>query len=198
MSGDHPDWARVLVNTGASTKPVGDPTRWGSSTFTLLTAPPALGDISTASVQVLEAGTRDAYSRSWALNGTLSLPEEFWGVSAPANVATRVSLQVQMGVGQAQVLHEICLFDSTLPGGLCWDQALQQGGPYVPYETAALGPGTATDLTFAFSAIGALIGHTLNIRSKYVFGNLGLPMPQFPTRSLINVVLTPFAAGEGL
>jgi hypothetical protein len=199
-----PDWARVLVSAGP-TRPVGDPTRWGTSTLTVLTAPPALGDLVSVSSQVIQAATRDGYSRCWALNGTLSLPQITWDLVATTKLAYQITLEVQMGVGQAQVRHDICLFQNgTATGsGLCWTQEISQGGPYLRYETPSLSlvpVAGEPDQTYAFAAIGALVGSTINIRANYFLGNADvLPVPGvFPTQSRLNLVLTPFAAGEGL
>lgn len=188
-----PDWDRVLVHQG-KTQPVGDPTRWGAQEFTLLPVPSAATQ-NLLQTQIIQAATRDGYSRSWALNGTLSLPADLW---TPGALGVEVSLQIQMGVGQAQVLHEIMLWSPVPQGGLCDSQYFPNGGPYVAYTSPPLSqvPGVV-DRTRAFAAIGALVGATINIRAKY---NLAAAAAAavFPTRSLIQLVLTPFAAGTGL
>lgn len=196
---DHPDWGRYLVPPASKVQPVGDPTRWGASALTLLQTPTATAAF--PSTQIIQSATRDGYSRSWGLNGTLSLPTPLWQPVLVSGCLLIVVLQVQMGVGQVQVLHEITLFHSGIvpPAGLCMSQYDLNGGVYEPYLTPTLSSvaGT-TDLTFAFAAIGALIGSTINIRVKYTTGAAPVPPAVFPCQSQVNLVLTPFAAGEGL
>jgi len=202
-----PDWARTLVQSQSNLKPVGDPTRWGSRTLTQILSPPGIGELGSASSQVMQAATRDAYSRCWALNGTISLPSDFWDELSDIDAYLHIDLQCQMGVGQAQVLHQICLFDNSAgpggePTGLCWQQERGQGGPYSRQTTATLSANPAIiDYTYAFCAIGALVGNTINIRANYLYGYTVDPDPfasYFPLQSALNLVLTPFAAGEGL
>lgn len=187
---DHPDWGRALVPPASVVQPVGDPTRWGASGITLLSAP-GTGEV--FATQIIQAATRDGYSRSWSLNGSLSLPADLWNYAF-----TSVALEIQMGVGQAQVLHKISLFEGTPVGGLCYTQYFPNGGPYLAYSTPTLSTvGGTIDRTRCFAAIGALIGSTINIRAVYTIGAAGAPAV-FPTRSQINLVLSPFAAGHGL
>lgn len=189
LEGDDPDWDRYLVDAGKKGLPVGDPTRWGSQAFTRIdTSVP-----DQPSTQVLQASTLDSYSRSWALLGTLTLPPDLWNAAA----FVEVTLEIIMGVGQAQVTHRIVLFSAAPAGGLCYTQYIVNGGPYKSVPVAAVGgnPTYTTDQSRAFAAIGALIGQSINIRAIY---QIGAVTAQLPTTSVLNVILTPFAAGKGL
>lgn len=197
---DHPDWGRVLVPPGSQIQPVGDPTRWGAQGLTLLPVP-AVFSVSTAGTQIIQAATKDGYSRSWALVGTLSLPTLLWDDLATNTIVT---LQIQMGVGQAQVLHEIeliagiGLMTGATKKGLCASQDEANGGPYRAYLSAPLSSvAGVTDTTRGFAAIGALVGATINIRASYRSTSLAYPAV-YPCQSQINLLLTPFAAGHGL
>jgi hypothetical protein len=199
----NPDWGRTLVNTGRQGAPVGDPTQWGAQVITQI---PAVAD-TTISAQIIQAATVDAYSRSWAIVGTLSLPFALWGAPGvytgdPTSTPYTVWLEVIMGVGQTQIVHNIVLSagDQNPTVGLCTTQssALYTGpipapglGPYQP----AFPPLGATHQVRPFAAIGALVGHTIAIRAVYQIGMLA---PGLPAASTIAILLTPFAAGQGL
>lgn len=184
-----PAWGNVLVNSGKQGKPVGDPTQWGAGQLTLLDA--AL--VQTFSPQFVSAATQDTYARSWAILGTLRLPQATWnapGTFPAGPFPLVVALDIVMGVGQASVQHQIILMCGNNPNvGLCNTQNAINGGPYL--STFETGSG---DETRPFAAIGALVGHTIQMRVRYVGGtNVGLP-----TTAQVQALITPFAAGAGL
>jgi hypothetical protein len=186
-----PDWDRTLVNTAGAGKPVGDPTQWGAQALTLV--PAAFTDV--FSEQFIQAATRDTYARSWAIIGTLTLHSDTWGDPAgpyPVAFPILVTLNVVMGVGQLQIEHNIVLTagDGNPTVGLCTTQSALFGGPYNP----VFPPGNAQ--TRPFAAIGALVGHTIQVRARY---QVGFPVPPgLPFEARIQALLTPFAAGQGL
>lgn len=187
---EDPDWGRVLVTAGQKSLPVGDPTKWGSQVPTLL--PATL--VQEFSTQIVLAATRDAYSRSWALVGTLTLPQATWNAAGtfPAGpFALIVALELVMGVGQAQVTQDIILMCGNNPTvGLCNTQNAINGGPYL----STFGGPPDFDESRPFAAIGALIGNQINVRARYIGGtNVGLP-----TTSICTAIVTPFAPGVGL
>lgn len=182
---DHPDWDRFRVAQPGRLVPSGDPTKWGAQQLVVLTGAPAL----VLSDTMLAVSTRDAYSRSWALLGSLSMPAAFW--LAGSNVI--VKLIVTMGVGQAQITQEIVLFyGGAALGGLCYTQNFSQGGPY---DFTILEPGGTQFQSYPFAAIGALIGQSISLRASYLAAGGGLGLPRTVT---LSVIMTPFAAGEGL
>jgi hypothetical protein len=191
-----PDWDRYHVK-GHDTAPVGDPTRWGAQIFQPLSD--AVPLVSTP--QILQVATRDAYARSWAVLGTLSLPTLTWNTADLV-----VQLEVTMGVGQIQITHAIVLFHyaitappAGLPavgrGGLCLDQYLFYGGPYNALGEANSG-GVLLDQARAFAIIGGLVGQSISIRATYQI--ITSPAPGLPATSRLALIVTPFAAGEGL
>jgi hypothetical protein len=185
-----PDWDRVLVTAGKKSIPLGDPTKWGSQ----IPTPLDVTLTETFSDQIVFAQTKDAYSRSWAIIGTLTLPQATWndpGVFPAGPFPIIVALEVQMGVGQATVLHEIILSCGNNPTvGLCNTQNAINGGPYLSSFAAA--PDFLE--TRPFAAIGALVGNQINVRARYIGGlNTGLP-----TTAVITALVTPFAPGVGL
>ncbi len=186
------DWDRVLVDAGQNVQniPVGDPTKWGSQISTDL--PASL--VSVFSQQIVMARTRDAYSRSWALVGQLTLPQATWnapGVFPAGPFPLVVALEIVMGVGQTQVLQDVILMCGNNPTvGICNTQNAINGGPYL----SSFGGPPNFDESRPFSAIGALVGNNINVRARYIGGtNVGLP-----TASIISAIITPFAAGVGL
>ncbi len=188
---DHPDWDRVLVDAGKKIVPLGDPTRWGAAVPTFL---PATLGANQFSEQIIMAQTRDAYSRSWAVVGALTLPQATWNVAGvfPAGpYPIVVALEIVMGVGQAQVTHDIiltCGLNAAV--GLCNTQNAINGGPYM----STFGGPPNFDESRPFAAIGSLIGNSISIRARYIGGtNVGLP-----ATSLCTVLVTPFAPGMGL
>lgn len=163
---------------------VGDPTRWGAEIQTII---PATGLQVTQ--QVLAAATRDAYSRSWSMLGTLSLPPDLWNAAS----GITVSLEAVMGVGQAQIAQRISLFDPTQNGGLCYAQYLPNGGPYesIPSHSSD----GAVILSRSFAAIGALIGQSINIRARY---SVAAIFPALPAVSTLTIIVAPYAPGSKL
>lgn len=185
-----PDWDRVLVDAGKKIGPLGDPTKWGSQVPTVLDA--AL--IQKFSEQIVMVQTRDAYSRSWALLGSLTLPQATWNAAGafPAGpFPIVVAVEVVMGVGQAQVTHDLiltCGLNANV--GLCNTQNAINGGPYL---STFGGPPDFLE-TRPFAAIGALVGNVINVRARYIGGtNVGLP-----TTSICTALVTPYAPGAGL
>jgi hypothetical protein len=185
-----PDWGRVRVDTKKMGTPLGDPTKWGSDVPTLLEA--ALVEVFSA--QIVFAQTRDAYSRSWAVVGQLTLPQATWnapGIFPGGPFSLTVALEIVMGVGQTTIKHNIILMCGNNPlVGLCNTQNAINGGPYL----ATFGGPPNFDESRPFAAIGALIGNNLNVRARYIGGtNDGLP-----ATSNCSAIVTPFAPGIGL
>lgn len=193
-----PDWGRYQVHKDGVGAPVGDPTRWGAQVFTQLDD--GFGLVSTP--QILQLATRDGYSRSWSLEGTLSLPTLTWNT---ANLI--VQLEVTMGVGQVQITHAIMLLNPAITtppvglpavgrGGLCLSQYFFFGGPYNAVGEANAG-GVLANQARAFAVIGGLVGQSISIRATYQNTDLP-PVPGLPTLSRLALIVTPYAAGEGL
>src|SRR6266571_7387708 len=149
MSGE-PDWGRAKVVPPGLPSPLGDPTRWGSQALTLL--PVTL--VNAFSEQIVFAATRDAYSRSWSLLGTLTLPQATWngaGAFPGGPFDLIVALDITMGVGQAAIEQQIILMcGSNASVGLCNTQNAINGGPYL-----SIFPDAILE-TRPFAAIGAL------------------------------------------
>lgn len=180
-----PDWDRYVMPQPPSGPPVGDPTRWGAQLDTLI---PATG--LQTSTQILSATTRDGYSRSWSLIGSLSLHPDLW-VAAAGIV---VDLDIAMGVGQAVINQRLALFYAGQASSLCNAQYLPNGGPYESIPSTSPSSG-ATLLTRSFAAIGALIGQSINIRARYTVAAV---FPALPETSTITLILAPYAAGTKL
>lgn len=178
-----PEWERYGVTPNAQQQKVGDPTRWGAQVLTTI---PAAGLVDSA--QVLAIATRDQYARSWSLLGTLGLTAEMWNSPGVGPVGCTITLDVAMGVGQAQVVHRIVLFDNAAPGGLCYTQYILQGGPYnqIPALPVLVRP---------FAVIGGLIGQSVNIRVNY---SVNAAFAGLPLVSPLVLIAAPYAAGEGL
>jgi hypothetical protein len=198
-----PDWERFKVTRDGVGAPVGDPTRWGAQVFTALDDNNAL--VSTP--QILQLSTRDGYARSWSLLGTLTLPLVTW-----LNADLIVQLEIVMGVGQVQITHAILLFlpaITTPPvpqpasprGGLCLTQYYAYGGPYNGIGEAS-SAGLLQNQARAFAVVGGLVGQSISIRATYQIQGAtatGLPpTPGLPTVSRLALIVTPYAAGEGL
>jgi hypothetical protein len=193
MGINDPDWGRYKVTAGQQLAPVGDPNRWGATTQQLLAA----SFVSLTTDQFIQVSTNDRYSRSWSINGSVTLPDATWvQMALPGAFPMGVMLEVTQGVGQATVMHRIALamgdaFGGVQPLGLCNQQDYVYGGPYVAvYE----GVGAATKRTKAFSAIGALIGHALQVRVFWL-GGTGEGLPGVCS---VSAIVTPYAAGQGL
>jgi hypothetical protein len=188
---DQPDWGRFTVDPGAiANQPLGDPTRWGTRVPTLL--PATLTE--KFSDQIVFAAARGPYSRSWAIVGNLKLPQATWnapGIFPAGPFPLIVALDIVQGVGQTQIDQQIILMCGNNPNvGLCNTQNAINGGPYLSqFDTTP-----PFDEARSFSAIGALVGSTINIRARFIGGtNVGLP-----TTAQCEILLTPFAAGTGL
>lgn len=187
-----PDWARAMVRPPGGMLPVGDASRWGAQDLTVLAIDGAIHQ----TPQILQIQTRDPYARSWSLLGTLAMPTTAF---AMANI--EAVLQVTMGVGQAQILHEIELWLGSAsaggPGGLCYQQDSLHGGVYT--GTAFLqanSAGVPTGYTpKPFAIVGGLIGQSIAVRARY--GALGVNA-DLPAPIILSVIVTPYAAGQGL
>jgi hypothetical protein len=187
-----PDWERYKVAPAGHVMHVGDPTRWGAQAVTplndaLLAAAPF--GIGVSSGQLLQVQTRDGYSRSWSMLGTLSLPGLQWNA---VGASMSVELELVMGVGQAQITHRIVLFSAfTTPySGLCMTQHRSQGGPYDGTSDSASGTEAR-----AFAIIGGLVGQSISAQCLY---GGSTPVAGLPATSRIALIVTPYAAGEGL
>lgn len=182
-----PDWGRFAISAPTDGAPVGDPTRWGAQVQTIL--PTADVDRLILTQQIINVGTQDGYSRSWALLGTLGLPITAW--SAPM----AIDLEIVMGVGQVQILQRIALKRGGADPfrGLCYSQHEYNGGPY-PHMTTYFPTGVAEEVR-SFAIIGGLIGQMITVRGVYSYsvGTAGVA-----GNSRLAAIVTPYAAGEGL
>lgn len=198
--GNKPDWDRYLVKSDGNVAPVGDPTRWGAMVNTPLVAP-AVGTSESQSPQILAIATRDPYARNWAVLGNLTLPRITW--RTPAGVGTAFCrLELVMGVGQIQMTQAIVLADCAAQVGLCYQQFIDNGGPYddinVIPTTSGDPAGALYDETRSFAIIGGLVGQSINIRAQYVVSNPNPPSRGLPCTARLELIVTPFAAGKGL
>lgn len=194
-----PDWERYKVAAAGGGAPVGDPTRWGAQVFTPLDDNTGL--VSTA--QILQMSTRDNYARSWSVLGTLSLPTLTWNTAD-----LLIQLEITLGVGQVQITHAVMLFRPALltppaglpivtsRGGLCLEQYIFYGGPYNAIGEANAA-GSLQNQARAFAIVGGLVGQSISIRATYQVSTVP-PVPGFPTTSRLAVIVSPYAAGEGL
>jgi len=189
---DRPDWGRVGVNAPNAYEKVGDPTRWGGTTRTNIINNSFQQD----ATQAIQITTRDPYSRSWALLGTLTMPDSVF-----ATAQMIASLQITMGVGQVQIMQEVALWIGTGsaggPGGLCYQQSSLNGGPYL--EQSFLAKNVAgTDIAYttkAFAIVGGLLGQNISLRTRY--GIIAGPA-DLPSAGIMSAIVTPFAAGQNL
>lgn len=190
-----PDWNRYVLPVNPTGVPVGDSTRWGAEYFQ-----PLADNLAMVTPQILQVQTADPYARSWALLGTLSMPAITWN-----RADLFVQLDISMGVGQITIQQAIMLMHPAITsppvglptvgrGGLCLEQNFYFGGPYNSQaETNAGGDVEAR----GFAIIGGLIGHSISVRARYESGQLP-PTPGFPAISRLAMIVTPFAAGQGL
>ena len=196
--GSHaPDWGRFGIKPPSANHPVGDPTRWGVQNVTRI-----VQGVECFSNTITAITTRDAYARSWSIIGNLSLPSGVF--QSQFSLAT---LECVMGVGQATTTHQIVLlFGNTgAPvgslvgrGGLCPTQHVINGGPYLSQQeptTSEIPGGSPTNDVLSFAAIGALVGQSIAIRAHYLFND---PNPNLPGGARLALMVTPYAAGEGL
>lgn len=191
---DHPDWGRFGLTPPNQYQKVGDPTRWGAIDSTNVIS----NGFAQSTAQILQIQTRDAYSRSWTVIGTLSMPVSVWdSVFGP----TLASVIVTMGVGQVQIAHKLCLWSSGgavgAPGGLCYTQDIANGGPYLnpDPELVTINGVAIAYQTRAFAAVGSLVGQAIGMIAEY--GTLGVN-PDLPAPAKLSLMVTPYAAGEGL
>lgn len=192
-----PDWERYKVAAAGGVHAVGDPTRWGVQAFTRV-----IGNQDTFSNTIASISTRDNYARPWSILGTLTLPRDVFGLQQ-----SMIALECTMGVGQVQILQNIVLlfgFDGPPPSssvvgrkGLCATQSVFNGGPYweslEPTKSESI-PNGPPDICLPFAAVGALVGQSISIRVRYAVG----PAAPLPTTSRLALIVTPYAAGEGL
>jgi len=173
---------------------LGDPTRWGGEVTKSF---PTIAQGENWSDQFLQATTRDTFSRSWSLVGTLYMTTTAWSqVSAwpPAAPPYFVMLEILQGVGQKTITQELLLAPGSpaaftaAPYGLCWQQSAEFGGPYAPRVEPS---GTIQGRSFA--AIGALIGHNISVRMHLV--NFSLAGNE---SARLEALLTPYDAGAGV
>ena len=201
--GSHaPDWRRFGIKPPNAGNPVGDPTRWGVQVITPLVDVNPPKPIYTG--QILQIATRDGYSRSWSLVGTLGLNGVIWnGVGSPPQIQVEVSLEVTMGVGQAQMTQQIGLLVPAVPkvapevsipaGGLCVTQFFDNGGPFLYSGTFDGAP----VIYRSFAIVGGLVGSSIQVRAR----DLTAPFPPttgLPSSAILTLIATPYAAGEGL
>lgn len=197
-----PDWGRYQVAPQGRIAPVGDPTRWGAQVFTRVQASAVVGEGNIYSGQILSLATRDGYARAWSILGTLTLPGTTWLLTGSEILCF---LECTLGVGQVQITQSIALFASFGPAasknvGLCETQYVLKGGPYYGVDgepVNAVNPGSYASQTRAFAAVGALVGQSIAIRARYMYN--GSPLANdFPFTSRLALIVTPYAAGEGL
>jgi hypothetical protein len=190
-----PDWERYKVTKDGTNAPVGDPTRWGAQVFTPLHD---LFPTEFVTPQILQLATRDGYSRSWSLIGTLTMPTATWN-----GASSQCLLDLTLGVGQIQIAQSIVLYDAgnpsavppLAPGGLCRTQHSTLGGPYA--SILENNPASNANESRSFAIVGGLIGQSISIRARYQ--NSGFPPTAgFPTTARLCMIVTPYAAGEGL
>jgi hypothetical protein len=197
-----PDWGRFGIKSPSAFQPVGDPNRWGAQVITRI-VDQASPDTYTA--QILQIATRDGYSRSWSLIGTLSMPTALWDAQQLGNATFSVNLEIGMGVGQTTISHAIVLCSS--PGfgaagpsvpipatGIILDQAWFRAGPY---DTLFDTSGGVNNESRAFAIVGGLIGSSISVRAHYQ-NHTTAPTPGVPFSSRLAIIVTPYAAGEGL
>lgn len=194
-----PDWDRYAVTRDGAAAPVGNPTLWGNQVFVPMPAAALFTTLQTP--QFIQLATSDAYARSWSVLGTLTLPIATWQYTELTPFGgLQVELLITMGVGLARITHSIMLLfpghfgPSAGPvspaGGLCLSQNWFYGGPYNPISEA-LGEDTRP-----FAIVGGLVGQSIAIRANYL--NYGAATPGLPATSRLNVIITPYAAGQGL
>lgn len=180
-----PDWQRFGIKPPGAAMPVGDPTRWGAQVVTALAD---TGVQFTNTAQLLQIATRDGYSRSWSAIGTLSMPPASW-----LGNDWSCDLLITLGVGQVQITQAISLYAGLSPspaGGLCVTQHVLNGGPYDSLVVAGLE-------TRSFAIIAGLVGQSFAVRARYVASAFP-PTSGWPTSSNLSMIITPYAAGEGL
>lgn len=192
-----PDWGRYAVTANQSMLPVGDPTRWGARVDTLIPLPVAVGG-EQQTAQILQMATRDQYSRSWALLGNLTMPMITW--QTPTCEVT-CTLAITMGVGQIQIDQYVLLANFSGQTGLCFQQDVSNGGPYVATRFNPTRSGDSAGFLYdearSFAIIGGLVGQSINIRAIYR-SNIAAFVRGIPTTARLELIVTPFAAGEGM
>lgn len=192
-----PDWGRVMVRgpNELQAPQLGDPVRWGAEFRVAM--PQVLGTQVARSGQIVSAQCRDAYSRSWGIAGSLSYPAIIFALASPAvlsglnpNEWTAI-LSISMGVGQAQMIHNIDLravMAADRPFYRSSDQTM--GGLIGPINLGT------DNIIEPFVIPGSLVANALSIQVVIVF-NFAAAAPD-PLPFVCNVQLTPFAAGDRL
>ena len=215
-----PDWARFgISNPNQLQSPTGDPIRWSGTMVTALDqvplAPPPFADLFTITTpQIIQVQPRDAYPRNWSIVGKLSWLSAIWQAAAdyppPASFSCNAFLQIITGMGQVQLVQTILLAAGGVgipryPGspllGLCNQQLAASGteAPAGPYDQDLSYPGGAATQTWgrSFAAIGAIVGNSISVRALYRPGvNFAGTYPGATAK--LDLMLTPYAAGEGL
>lgn len=187
-----PDWGRHMIVPPGNFHPVGDPTRWGASVNQNLpldvTASKLDGYISE---QFISVQTRDPYSRSWAIAGTLTALGTLFSLPEFDNTAGTWSatLQITMGVAQVQMVHNINLravIAADAPFYRASDAGEAMFGPFA----------LPLPFTVPFVIPGGLIGNSISICVRQ---DLRLAAPSaFPLAFATSLVVTPFAPGKGM
>ncbi len=175
-------------------KPVGDPTRWGAAITQ------NIGDLAgevalITSEQFISAHTIDPYPRPWSIIGTVAAPPNMWSLanyprsgSFPANLFT-ATLSCTLGTGQAQLTHNIDL-----------RAVIDADAPFYRYSNPGDEMFSATGGVLVLPFVipgGAIIGNAIAIRASMGVW-FGAATPNDPFQITTTVLLTPFAAGEGL
>lgn len=186
-----PDWGRVGVRgpEALGAPQLGDPTRWGANiTFRVLNI---VGPQIFRSGQIIHALTRDGYSRPWGIAGTLSFPQLI--LPLPNNMAGNswiAALSITMGVGQTQIIHNV-----DLRATVAADDPFYWSGD--PTLEGQIGPFTVSDTVVAPFVIPAgIVGSMISIQLLMGFTFNPAPGAEFNFGGAM--LLTPFAAGEGL
>lgn len=184
-----PDWDRFGIKPPNEGMAVGDATRWGAQDVTLL---PNL-NCNIDSPQIVQVGTRDRYARAWTILGTLAVSTTVWNTAG-----FLIWLDVVMGVGQAQLNHRIVLLSpdpaTGLPafGGLCLTQYWKNGGPYYANPEGLAVASQAR----AFAVVGGLVGQSMSVRMHFQATD-ATPIGA-TANAITTLIVTPYAAGEGL
>lgn len=183
-----PEWDRALVPPQGKISPLGDPTRWGAS----VTLRPSsdVGAHYQASPQIIQVSCMDGYARAWSIVGTVTADAALWAyVDGGLFVNSYLpALEVTMGVGQAQIVHNFRLrpiIDADAPFYL---QGQGSAGGFL---------GDGTRLTKPFLIPGAVVGGKIQMRVEQLINNVAPVVPAFGD-ILYNVQLCPFNAGSGL
>jgi hypothetical protein len=166
------DWARYLdVESRATSQDhtaLGDPVRWGGQETTIVNP---VGTF--PSQQLVRVQTRDPYTRSWQMLGTLSAALDVWAADA---ASWKAGLEIAMGVGQTTVYHTIDL------------RALVALA--APFYISPDG-----GITRPWFMSGGLLGRAISVRIVHTLNTETFAAPREIT---VAAMVTAFAAGSGL